>query len=268
MRISFITVIALSMLCCFSVAQESKPSPSEPAAPKAQQTQAQPSQTGQSATTRVAPGSVIPVQLTKTIDAKKVKTGEEVDAKVTQDLKTQSGQVLMPKDTKIVGRVTEVQARTKAQKESEVGITFDHAILKEGGEMAMPASIQAVIAPPTQNPNNASNASAGGGGMSPQGPGGGTAPGENAPGMSGGRAGMPGASSPAPSSNPAGGEPTNNPPSGNARPQITANTQGIIGISNYKLSTPGDVTQGSVVSSEKSNVKLESGTLLLLRVHQ
>src|SRR6202048_5195592 len=40
---------------------------------------------------RIAPGSVIPVLLTKTIDAKKAKTGDEVVAKVTQDLKTHSG---------------------------------------------------------------------------------------------------------------------------------------------------------------------------------
>ena len=37
---------------------------------------------------RIAPGSVIPVHLTKTIDAKKVKTGDQVEARVTQDLKT------------------------------------------------------------------------------------------------------------------------------------------------------------------------------------
>ena len=34
---------------------------------------------------RIAPGTVIPVQLSKTVDAKKAKTGDEVFAKVTQD---------------------------------------------------------------------------------------------------------------------------------------------------------------------------------------
>ena len=34
---------------------------------------------------QIAPGSVIPVQLSKTIDSKKVKPGDEVAAKVTQD---------------------------------------------------------------------------------------------------------------------------------------------------------------------------------------
>jgi hypothetical protein len=34
------------------------------------------------------------------------------------------------------------------------------------------------------------------------------------------------------------------------------------------LSMAQDTAQGSVVSSEKSNVKLESGTFMLLRVNQ
>jgi type IV secretory pathway VirB10-like protein len=60
---------------------------------------------------KIAPGSVIPVTLAKTIDAKKVKPGEEVDAKVTQDLKSGTGEVVVPKDTKIVGKITEAQPR-------------------------------------------------------------------------------------------------------------------------------------------------------------
>ena len=35
-----------------------------------------------------------------------------------------------------------------------------------------------------------------------------------------------------------------------------------------KLSTAGEETQGSVVSSEKKNVKLDDGTLMLLKVNQ
>jgi hypothetical protein len=258
MRLSLFAVIGMSMLCSLSLGQDSTPPHPNATTPPAQQTQAEAAQPTQS--NRIAPGSVIPVQLTKTIDAKKVKTGDEVDAKVTQDMKTQGGEVLMPKDTKIVGHVTEAQARSKDQKESQLGITFDRALLKEGGDVSMPASIQAVIVPPSQNPDNAN---AGGGGMPSQAPGGGSS--SAAP---GGRSGMAGAPQQQPSSSPTGAEQPNTSTGNNARPQITASTQGVIGISNYKLSTPGDVTQGSVVSSEKGNVKLESGTLLLLRVHQ
>ena len=79
---------------------------------------------------RIAAGSVIPVQLTKTVDAKKAKTGDEVVAKVTQDMKTQSGDVLVPKDTTVIGHVTEAQARNKEQKESQLAIAFDRAMGK------------------------------------------------------------------------------------------------------------------------------------------
>ena len=105
---------------------------------------------------RIAPGSVIPARLTKTINAKKAKKGDEVVATVTQDLQNSAGAVLVPKDTKIVGHITEAQARTKQQKESEVTIAFDRAVPKNGEPMQMPMSIQAIIAPPNRNPANAS----------------------------------------------------------------------------------------------------------------
>jgi hypothetical protein len=219
----------------------------------------QPAQTspGQDpAAIHIAPGSVIPVQLTRTIDAKKVKTGDEVDAKVTQDLKTTNGAVLVPKDTKVIGHVTEAQVRDKEQKESQVGIAFDHAAVKNGADMALPMSIQAIIAPPNSNPNN-SNESTGqpqsmpsAGGMSP----------------TGRSAGMGGASTPQAPTSEAG---TTNTTAGNdAHQPITGNTQGVVGIPNVTLSTALNAAEGSIVRSEKNNVKLESGTLLLLRVTQ
>ena len=105
---------------------------------------------------RIAPGTVIPVELTKSIDAKKVKTGDEVVAKVTMDLKTNSGEIVVPKDTKVVGHVTEAQTRSKEQKDSQVGIIFDRAVMKSG-EIEMPMSIQAIIAPQGSNSGNANN---------------------------------------------------------------------------------------------------------------
>lgn len=54
-----------------------------------------------------------------------------------------------------------------------------------------------------------------------------------------------------------------------ARGPITAQTQGVVGISNLKLEPAGqNGSQGSVVISDKNNVKLESGTMMLLRVNQ
>jgi hypothetical protein len=54
-----------------------------------------------------------------------------------------------------------------------------------------------------------------------------------------------------------------------APPQITANTQGVIGMSDVKLENgTQNSQQGSVLSSEKNNVKIEKGTMMLLRVNQ
>src|ERR1700736_155511 len=131
-----------------STSQPTQPPTSAPTAATQQQTAAQ---------HRIAPGSVIPVQLTKTIDAKKAKPGDEVVAKVTMDLKTNSGEVIVPKDTKVVGHVTEVQARSKEQKDSQVAIIFDRAVMKNGGEMEMPMTIQAIIAPQASTSGHTNN---------------------------------------------------------------------------------------------------------------
>ncbi len=239
---------------------QSQPQPqATPAAPQAPASAAP--QAPAAGTTRIAPGSVIPVQLTKTIDAKKAKPGDEVVAKVTMDLKTNAGEVVVPKDTKVVGHVTEAQARNKEQKESQVGIAFDHAVLKSG-DVNLPMSIQAVIAPPSNSANaggDYSGAPASGGGAA-------TSP------MGGGRSGSMGSagqtqpSSPAPNSVPTTGTDTEH--QGNARPPINGNTQGVVGISDLKLEPGQNATQGSVLSSGKNNVKVESGTMLILKVNQ
>ena len=268
MRRVMLVTIVLAVTCCLSLGLDSGPSGAGSATAQGgnpQQTTQPGAQQGQlTSQVRIAPGSVIPVQLTKTLDAKKVKTGDQVVVKVTQDLKTSNGEVIMPKDTEVVGHITEAQARSKGQKESELGIAFDHAVFKDGGDVALPASIQAVIAPPSQTPmQNNDNAGSGGAGSPGSAPTAGGMPPGNGPGRSPGMENGP--PQQAPSSMPTQNEQPNT--QSNGRPSITANTQGVVGISNYKLSTTTDVKQGSVVSSEKSNVKLESGTLMLLRVN-
>lgn len=222
---------------------------------------AQTDQSSTSAAPKIAPGSVIPVQLTKTIDAKKVKTGDPVEAKVTQDLKTGDGDVVVPKDTKVMGHVTEAQPRSKEQKESQVGIAFDHAIMKNGTDVSLPMSIQAIIAPPNQNAgNNYGGESAGQPPSTP--PGGGMSPSNNS-----GRMGA-GTQQPAPS--PSGGHevPASPQPGAKGNQPITEKTQGVVGMSNLQLSPAANAAEGSIVSSDKNNVKLDSGTLMLLRVNQ
>jgi hypothetical protein len=169
------------------------PQQAAPTAPAEQSQAPQPaaSQGAANAPKRIAAGSVIPVSLTKTLDAKKAKSGDEVVAKVSQDLKTNTGEVLVPKDTKIVGHVTGAQARSKEQKESEIGIAFDRAVMKDGGDMQMPMSIQAIIG--QQNNTPQSNANAGGAGY-----GSGSGTGTNTTSSTGRSGGMGGGSTPTP----------------------------------------------------------------------
>lgn len=233
--------------------------------PAGQSSAAQPSAAAQSAQPsnglHISPGSVIPVQLTTTIDAKKAKSGDAVEAKVTQDMKTQSGLLVVPKDTKVLGHVTEAKPRGKDQPESQVAIAFDHAEVKDKGDVALPLSIQAIIAPPNSNSNNAAAENAA------ETPSPGNSGGASA---SNGRSGVSGESQ---QQRPTPTPPTGNAPAGgqqtsSARPPITAQTQGIVGISDLTLAPAANSTQGSLVSSEKNNVKLESGTFMLLRVSQ
>lgn len=208
---------------------------------------------------RIAPGSVIPVQLSKTLDAKKIKPGDEVYAEVTQDLKAGNGEIIVPKNTKITGKVTEAQARNKQDKESQVGIAFDHAVTKDGADVALPMSIQAVIAQSYLSGNNNNSNSQAAPQSSPT-PSGGMSPAGRSPGM------------PEPqSANPAAAgseEPGTASTNSNAHPQITGNTQGVLGIQHLTLSAAPNTAQGSVLTSDKNNVKLEGGTLLLLRVNK
>ena len=268
MRSMLTALFSVALLCGAALAQQTPPPNPDTQTPRSDELPNQPTQQDQSsaqpaanqkqssAALKIAPGSVIPVQLSKTVDAKKAKTGDEVVATVTQDMKTNSGDVLVPKDTKVIGHVTEAQARKKEQKQSELGISFDHAVVK-GDQMQLPMSIQAVIAPPSNNspaeaPEGPPSTAGGGAASSP---------------MAGSRAGASGASPSAQQSPPRAASETS--PQGEARPPITGNTQGVIGMSDVKLESGlQNSQQGSLLTSEKNNVKIEKGTFMLLRVNQ
>ena len=259
MKMLFAGIVSAAMLCGFSSAQDTTPAQPDAATP---QVAVQSTGTRPNAAPRIAPGSVIPVQLTKGIDAKKAKTGDAVEARVTQDMKAGSGEIIVPKDTKVVGHVTEAQARSKDQKESQVGIAFDHAVMKDGDDVALPMSIQAVIAPPNSNANN-NNSGSESTGQPAASPNYGGSQGNSA-----GRSGGMGSGTQTQSASaPASSESSPSQTAANAREPITGNTQGVVGIANLKLAMADDAAQGSVVSSEKNNVKLETGTMMLLKVN-
>jgi hypothetical protein len=214
----------------------------------------------------LAPGTVIGAELSKGIDAKKAKVGQEVSAKSMADLRDTNGNLVISRGAKLVGHVTQVKAATKQEPQSTLGIIFDKVETKHGKqsqEIGMHAAIQALAKPPSSSM------------MDEQAPGpvgGPGAPGGGAP-MGGGRPGMGpgGGTMGAPPSGQTGGTgggdmggPAGQP--GPAGPTINANSHGVIGMPNLTLSPQPSPTEGSVISSTRGNVKLDGGTLLVLRV--
>ena len=269
----FKIVLLVGFLGCITAAQESSapgvrspapepqkatPAPTSPSTQSSTQSQSPAADAGK----HVAAGSVIPVFLSKTVDAKKAKTGDEVVAKIAQDMKANTGEVILAKDTKVMGHVTSAQAHTKEQKESQLTIAFDRAVMKDGSEMQMPMSIQAVIA--SQNDQNTAAPGNPGNDAGYPPSAGGTNPNAGASGRTGGIAGSTPPSQPSPAS---GNDVTG--ASASDRPPITNQTEGVIGIKDLKLVAPAQGTaRGSVLTAADSNVKIESGTMLLLKVSQ
>ena len=90
----------------------------------------------------IAPGSTISAELVKSIDVRKVKAGDKIEAKVVVPLLA-NGQVLIPKGSRIIGHVTEAKPRNKDPKSSTLGIVFDTLSTKDG-EVIIQAAIQAI----------------------------------------------------------------------------------------------------------------------------
>ncbi len=199
----------------------------------------------------MAAGVVIPAELAKSIDAKKAKPGDKVEARTAMDLLSH-GQVVIPHDAKITGHVTDAKAHTKESPDSHVTIAFDTIAMKDGRQLTMQAAIQALARPLQDNAMGASAPMGETGGM-PQGgaPTGG--------GMGGGTTHMPNTSSPYPQGT---GGTSSEASTGPTVAPLGATSQGVVGINGLTLALS---PQGSVVSSEKDNVRLDRGTQLMLK---
>lgn len=68
--------------------------------------------------------AAVDAQLQKSIDVKKAQVGDEIVLKTTKAIK-QNGETIIPKGTSLIGRVTEVQQRSKDNATSKIGMVFD-----------------------------------------------------------------------------------------------------------------------------------------------
>ena len=232
-----------------------------------------------SAANQLAAGSTVQAELTKPVDVRTSKSGDEVVAKTTQDVKSE-GRVVLPKGSKIVGRVTQAQARAKGQEESQLGMAFDHAVLKDGTQMPVAFTIQAIgrseseAAAATAAETDSMMAGGNAGGMTSASGGVGVPARDvlggvpatagtvvNSTGSAAGStvnaAGRTGAG--------VGGGVT-----GGVTGNLGAESQGVVGLPGMTLSAADSSMAGvgSVISSKESDIRLGSGTRLIFGVRK
>lgn len=234
-------------------------------------------------------GTKVPAVLDRSVDSRKCKEGDEVVAKTTADVMS-NGKVIIPKNSKLIGHVTEASAKANGQSDSKLGIVFDKAMLRNGSTVPMQARIQALAAPMVSAASSMSDDSAMGapmGGAS----GGGSAAGSGRAGAGpvGGAVGGVGnavGNTVGGVSNTA-GDVTNNAGStvnsatgattsavghtaggtASATGALTSNSSGVIGLKNLQLNSDNSgAASGSVITSAGKNVKLDSGSRLVLDV--
>jgi hypothetical protein len=223
----------------------------------------------------ISSGTKIDATLATSLDAKKNKPGDRVEARAAQDVK-QDGKVVLKKGTRLVGHVTEAQARTKEQTQSQLGIVFDQAVMANGQEIPLNATIEALAAT-----RSSADAAAGSDDVMASGGGMGSASGavRSGGGMLGSVTSTAGATGGA-VMNTAGSASGNAGGTLNAATHSTgavggltstgrlaSNSSGVFGLEGLSInSAASSATQGSMIVSPTKNVHLDSGTQMLLSV--
>jgi hypothetical protein len=228
------------------------------------------------ASAALSSGTVLQAELNKSVDARSAKAGDEVSAKLSQDVKS-DGKVVLHKGTRLVGHVTQAQAHTKEHADSQLGIVFDHALLKGGEQLSFNGVISAVAPPVQSSLSAAADQSAN---LSAPAPMGGGAPARSSSGgllggatstVTGATGGVGGAVNGTVGAGGgvtgAAGGVTSAAGGLTANGALTSASRGAIGLQGLTLnSATAGSAQGSIITSTTRNVKLESGTQMLLQV--
>ncbi|WP_158943938.1 hypothetical protein [Granulicella sp. S190] len=119
----------------------------------------------QTANTQGVTGTRVDVELTKRIDVKKAKVGDVVEARTTAVVKFADGAEL-PKGTKVVGKVTDARAKSKADGSSHLAFNLNQAVTKDGHELSFKAMVISVTAEADTPPDTSAIAGGSRGGAS------------------------------------------------------------------------------------------------------
>ena len=289
MKSSLITIFALLALTAWAAAQQAgqgSASASGNASVQAGQGQAVVS-ASQNANTNagiqpsggaqvgLASGATIQAELSKSLDAKKAKEGQEVIARTTQDV-LNGGKIVIPRGSKMIGHVTQAKARAKGEgnSESSLGIAFDRAELKHGRQVPLHAVIQALAAPqvaampdtsigmgaPPPMASGGPESGAGGGMV-----GGAVGAAGNTVGQVGSAAGGITGNVGDTAAGSVNGAAT--PGAGRLGASLGAHSTGVVGLKGLSLNPQSTTAaEGSVITSSGKDVKLEGGTQMVLRV--
>lgn len=248
MRTIFLSAVVAAALVGWSRAQSapapSAAAPQETVASPTAGTQAQPSNF-------FAVGTIIPVELSKSLDAKKARVGDKVEAKLPADLLSR-GKIVVPRNSKVIGHVADAKGHNKESPESRVSVAFDRLVMKDGREIPLQAVVQA-IARPLQVMSASDTHMNEGAGMPSASP--------STAGGSGMGTSMPPRSTERVASVPAVAPGSDTPPATTVAP-LGPTSKGVVGMKGMALDSSG---QASVVSSQTDNVHLESGTQMILR---
>jgi hypothetical protein len=126
MRKSLIALSLISILTVSAFAQKEKNESETVEATNTKVKKDAPSSKDNKAKTKsgLQVGTSLEAQLQKTLDVKDAKVGDEVMLKVTKDIR-QNGEIIVPKGAKLIGRITEIQQKTKQNSMSKLGIVFE-----------------------------------------------------------------------------------------------------------------------------------------------
>ncbi len=84
--------------------------------------------------------------ITKTAESKSAAAGQELTLRTITDVVV-GGEVVIPKGSKLVGRITEVKVKGAGVAQSSLSIVIEKALTKDGAEVALQAIVVAVAAP-------------------------------------------------------------------------------------------------------------------------
>lgn len=244
-------ILAGAMFAACVTAQAQTNAPANPQSPPPPNTSAQ----TETSSPALPNGPAVTVELNGTVDSRKAKVGDKVEARTIEALKN-GNDVVIPNGTKLVGHVTQASARAKGDNDSSLAIQFDEAVPKKEQAMPLHVMILAVAAPEQVNlasdfPSSSSDPLAG------------TVAGTQTSPMGASRP-----ANPSVADRPTAGIPDSpdSAPAGSlVRGPLPAKSRGVYGLSGLKLIwEDSNGNPATVITSTRQNVRLEGGTRLLL----